>query len=188
MFSIATRRTICWFWLLWLPAIAAAQIGEVSALRGAGGVLRQGEYLNLGVGDPVLRGDTVRVATRPADSQMEIRLSDGSLMRIDAGADLALVDFAPQEPEAVMDLIQGHVWLEVQRGFSRRRNAFRVRTRHGIAGVQGTRFGIDSRAERTLFKVFEGSVAVLSRYGAVLRVLTDNESLVLDSNGVVSEP
>lgn len=173
---------------LLLCAPALAQMGQVSALRGAASALRATGAVALDVEAPVFRGDTLRVAARPADSQLEVRLTDGSLLRVDAGAELLLIDYAPDQPEGVLDLIRGHVWLEVKRTFSRRRNAFRVRTRHGVAGVQGTRFGIDSRTERTLFKVFEGRVSVSGRDGRQIRVLTDGDSLVLDARGVVTAP
>lgn len=168
------------------PTIAFGQIGEVSALRGSAGVLRDGQPQPLALGTVVFLSDTVVVAEEPQDSQVEIRLTDDSLLRIDAGAELLLINYDPNEPDGVLDLIQGHVWLEVQKTFSQRRNAFRVRTRHGVAGVQGTRFGIDTRVDRTLFKVFEGTVEVRSRDGSVQVILGDDDSLVLNARGVVS--
>ena len=170
---------LCWH----LPALA--QIGELTALQGAATVLRQGQSLSLSLNDPLYQQDTVETA---ADASARITLSDGSSLDLGPDTRVVLADYRIATPQGEVGLERGGLWLQIGDTFSRRRNAFRVRTNHGVAGVQGTEFGVETSAAQSLFRVRSGQVEVVILVNGQRRVLGSGESLVITAAGEFQTP
>ncbi len=96
---------------------------------------------------------------------VEIELPDGSAVRIAAGSRLALDESSFPEDESQgrsfsVRLLMGRTWANVT-GEARGEDKFEIRTQSAAAGVRGTSFRVDARADRsTLVRVYQGAVAV----------------------------
>lgn len=133
-------------------------VGNVAALTGQADVIREdGQTLALAVDDPVFRGDTLQ--TRE-ESQLDLLMTDGSRFTLDQNTRLVLAEYLPeQESEGLFNLIRGRLRSFVSTTFSRRSDSFKVDTKEGVMGVQGTIFDVYALAAETQVYVFEGVVS-----------------------------
>lgn len=144
-------------------AKAAGVAGKVSFLKGSAqrGAAEKGPFTALRRNDELREGDLIKTG---ADARLEIKLADGSLVRLAPNSTLKLgLAKANAEKEgepAQSKLSTGKMWASVTKaigGDSR----FAVRTSNAVAGVRGTTFRVNAEEDgSTLVKVYEGAVAV----------------------------
>ena len=135
---------------------------QVSALEGA--ALRTdkaGAKLRLETGAPVSEGDTIE--TGPA-SRLELRFADRSILRLGALAKLRLTAAqfggGPSKRRMSARLFFGNLWAKVTSVVSGDQQ-FQIETENAVAGVRGTTFRVDARADKSvLVRVYAGAVAV----------------------------
>ncbi|MFH1812114.1 MAG: FecR family protein [Pseudomonadota bacterium] len=151
--------------LLGLSADAkqGAVVGKISFLKGKAerADKADGPWKKLKRNQPVYLGDFVRTLE---DSRLELRFSDGSVMRMAATSTLqvndAKVDVKKQERNVSATLVAGKAWAKVSSMVSSD-NKFEVKTENAVAGVRGTTFRINASEDKsTLIKVYAGAVAV----------------------------
>ena len=171
-----------WLGLLLLlhGVLAVAQVGEVVDLAGSPEVLRpQRTARVLSLGDPLFETDTVRTDRR---SRVEVLMGDGSRLLIDRSSSVTIQSYAVvSQPEGVLQVLRGRMRSVVSDTFSRRRNAFRVRTSTAVVGVQGTDFLVEAFAASTRITVYEGVVEVINADPAVRgsQVLTRRQTVLI---------
>lgn len=111
-----------------------------------------------------------------------LRLSDGSVLRIEADSEVLLRGLPSQPGEATrVDLMRGRVDAVVQ---PQRGNRFEVHTTMAFAGVRGTKFGV-TLDDRGVFAsdVQEGRVAVSSMAGSRIEMVSAGKGISVDSQG-----
>jgi len=137
---------------------APGQVTFVSgeATRSAGGVPER-----LAVGSAVYAGDTLETQGR---TRLEITLRDQSVVRVGPRSRVvlgaAVFGRTVEERKVATRLLVGDLWAKVAKavgGDSR----FEVQTANAVAGVRGTTFRVDAKADRSVVvKVYGGTVAV----------------------------
>jgi len=143
---------------------AAAQVrtARVSALEGRAQRSRAaGARSELRVGTSVSQGDTVE--TQDA-SRIEIRFSDGSVLRLGPKSKLQLAEVhfgaRPIGRKLNARLFFGRLWAKVT-SVIQGDQKFEVETENAVAGVRGTTFRMDANADKSvLVRVYDGTVAV----------------------------
>ena len=143
------------------PVRAQAKTAQVSALEGRAEKSRAGAAASdLKIGSALAQGDIVETRT---DSRLEIRFSDGSLLRLGPQARLLLaeVHFAGRTQRKVSArLFFGKVWAKVT-SMLQGEEKFQVETENAVAGVRGTTFRVEANADKSvLVRVYDGQVAV----------------------------
>ncbi len=150
---------------LLLPAAAGAdgKAAQVTLLDGTASVWKGGDEAKkaaLAVGAQVAAGDAVVVGEK---SFVELTLPDKSVVRVAPSSKLvleAVLFEGTGERKFSARLMIGSVWSKVSTvlgGDSK----FEVKTDNAVAGVRGTTFRVDARADKSaVVSVFAGSVAV----------------------------
>ena len=142
--------------------VAEERPAQVSALEGtASRTARSGARAALAEGAPVSEGDTIE--TGPA-SRLELRFADRSVLRLGAEAKLRLsvAQFGggPAKRRMSVRLFLGNLWAKVTSVVSGDQQ-FEVETENAVAGVRGTTFRVDARADQSVrVRVYAGAVAV----------------------------
>jgi hypothetical protein len=140
------------------PAAPPGQVTFVSgeATRAAGGQVEK-----LALGSAIFVGDTLETQGR---TRLEITLRDQSVVRVGPRSRVvlaaALFGRTVEERKVAARLLAGEIWAKVAKvvgGDSR----FDVQTANAVAGVRGTTFRVDAKADRSVVvKVYGGTVAV----------------------------
>jgi hypothetical protein len=121
--------------------------------KGAAHALKTGS--NVGVGDTL---------TTEAESRLELKFADQSVLRIGPSASLLLKGAhfgeGPSKRKMTAKLFFGNVWAKVTSIISGDQK-FAVETENAVAGVRGTTFRVDARSDKSvLVRVYAGAVAV----------------------------
>jgi hypothetical protein len=148
-------------WLGLAPAAAAQKTAQVSLLEGRAQRARAGGgRSDLRPGAPLIQGDTIE--TRAA-SRLEIRFSDGSVLRLGPSSKLQLTQAlfgGPARRKLNARLFFGKLWAKVV-SVIQGEQKFEVETENAVAGVRGTTFRVDANDDKSvLVRVYDGSVAV----------------------------
>lgn len=149
-----------------LPQLALAAAGKtakVTFAEGEAAVLRGGDASKrekLDVGATVASGDVV---TTGANGLLELTMPDKSAVRVGSSSQLAVeklkFDEAGERSFGAR-LSFGSVWSKVSTVLGGDAK-FEVTTDNAVAGVRGTTFRVDARADKSVVvSVFAGSVAV----------------------------
>ncbi len=152
--------------LLAMPAAAVAQsepaVGSIARLVGQADVVRNDEPpAPIAESDDVFRSD--ELMTR-ADSLIEVALNDGSRFTLDENSRVAIAEYVTgSAPQSLLELARGRLRSSVSNTFSDQRDAYRVQTREGVMGVQGTEFDVLAIPRETVVYVYEGVVSATSR-------------------------
>ena len=142
---------------------------RVSFVQGDARVLLPGaaDPVALQTGQDLPEGARVQV---PADGFINVRLSDGTMIRVQADSDVRLQQLRRRgragDAQSVLELQRGSVESTVppSQGGARR---FEIRTPMASTSVRGTRFAVQLQGDgRTLAAVTEGTVAVDQRQAA----------------------
>ncbi len=151
--------------LLGLPALAAADAGQITfldghAFRQAGG---KGQKAALAQDGAVQQGD---VLTTGARSRLEVTLGDKSVLRLGPNSELVIEDAEVKDDGRKVDtkLVLGNVWAKVSTALGGD-NKFEVTTDRAVAGVRGTVFRVDAKKDKAVVvSVFAGAVAVAGNH------------------------
>lgn len=135
--------------------------GKVTFVSGEATRTRAGKSEKLALGSAVEENDTLETRAR---TRLEITLRDQSLVRVGPRSRVvltaALFGRTLDERKVAARLIVGDMWAKVAKavgGDSR----FEVQTANAVAGVRGTTFRVDAKADRSVVvKVYAGTVAV----------------------------
>lgn len=147
------------------PAAAAqgGVAGKVTFLKGSAqrGAKENGPFKPLKRNDDLREGEYVKTA---ADTRLEVKLADGSLVRLAPNSALRMGTAKAAETgdneKAQAKLTAGKLWASVTKGVGSQ-NKFAVRTENAVAGVRGTTFRVNAETDgSTVVKVYEGAVAV----------------------------
>jgi hypothetical protein len=160
-------RLVAWVaflaaWLGLAPALAAQpRSAQISLLEGRAQRSRaMGARSELRTGSPVAQGDTIE--TQDA-SRLEVRFSDGSVLRLGPRSKLQLAQAhfgGPARRKLNARLFFGKLWAKVI-SVVQGEQKFQVETENAVAGVRGTTFRVDANADKSvLVRVYDGSVAV----------------------------
>ncbi|RMF17287.1 MAG: hypothetical protein D6761_04570 [Candidatus Dadabacteria bacterium] len=151
--------------LLTAPAAAAGPpAGRTVAVDGFVTVERAGGRVELLVGDTLYAGDRVRTGQI---GRVEIEQPDGTILVLDGGADLTIVQ-AGDETErrpGILDMLWGRLRVQASRWLSSAETRFEVRLPSAIAGVRGTDFVVEQRQQGASVAVLDGKVDVRARSG-----------------------
>jgi len=148
-------------WLALAPAAAAQRTAQVSLLEGRAQRSRgTGGRSELRGGAPLAQGDTIE--TQDA-SRLEVRFSDGSVLRLGPRSKLQLTQAhfgGPARRKLNARLFFGKLWAKVI-SVVQGEQKFQVETENAVAGVRGTTFRVDANEDKSvLVRVYDGSVAV----------------------------
>ena len=140
---------------------AQTRTAQVSALDGKAQRTRAGSRVELRVGTALSQGDTIE--TQDA-SRLEVRFSDGSLLRLGPGSKLQLSEAhfggGPSRRRLSARLFFGKLWAKVT-SVIQGDQKFQVETENAVAGVRGTVFRVDANADKSVrVRVYDGEVAV----------------------------
>jgi len=135
--------------------------GRVTFVSGEATRTRAGKAEKLALGSAVQENDTVETQAR---TRLEITLRDQSLVRVGPRSRVvlsgAVFGRTLDERKVAARLVVGDMWAKVAKavgGDSR----FEVQTANAVAGVRGTTFRVDAKADRSVVvKVYAGTVAV----------------------------
>ena len=142
--------------------VADVKPAEVSLLEGkAKKTSKSGADTELKQGMPLSAGDTV--ATE-AEARLELRFADRSVLRLGPSAKMQLTEahFGGGQAKRQMTakLFFGNIWAKVTSIVSGDQK-YQVETENAVAGVRGTTFRVDARADKSvLVRVYAGAVAV----------------------------
>ncbi len=143
---------------------AGGVAGKVTFLKGVAqrGTQDKGPFKPLKRNEDVREGETLKTA---ADSRLEIKLADGSLVRLAPNSTFRLgtakaADGKPDAEKGQSKLTAGKMWASVTKAVGGE-SKFSVRTENAVAGVRGTTFRVNAEEDgATVVKVYEGAVAV----------------------------
>ena len=145
------------------PRLAAeAKTASVSALEGKATRTRaKAAPTPLAVGTPVSQGDAI--ATED-DTRLELKFSDGSALRVGPKAKMQLTEAhfggGVAKRRMTARLFFGNIWAKVTTAIQGEQK-FAIETENAVAGVRGTTFRVDARADKSvLVRVYAGAVAV----------------------------
>jgi transmembrane sensor len=111
-----------------------------------------------------------------------IRMADGSVVTLNANSAIA-IRFTPQERCII--LLRGEVFVDVRPDPSR---PFCVEAGGGKTTALGTAFDVDLRGAETQVAVEEHSVKIDAGAATTPTILQQNQSIVYDESGRVSDP
>src|SRR6185312_3472562 len=103
----------------------------------------------LAIGSDVYENDTVETA---AGAKLELKMKDGSVVRVGPSSKLQLKSayFGPAGQKSFSaKLLFGRVWSKVS-GLAGGDSKFDVETDNAVAGVRGTTFRVDARADKSV--------------------------------------
>ena len=142
----------------------ARNSAEVSFLQGTASSLPggNGAPAALAVKSQVFENDAV---TTGPNTKLELKLKDGSVIRLGAASKLVIKSayFGKSgEKNFSAKLMFGQVWSKVS-GLLGGDSKFEVETDNAVAGVRGTTFRVDAKADKSvLVRVYAGTVAMAS--------------------------
>ncbi len=151
-----------------LAALAAAAPtpppGEVTFVSGEASRSASGSVEKLKLGSAIFENDTVETQGR---TRLEITLRDQSVVRVGPRSKVqlsaAVFGRSLDDRKVAARLVVGDMWARVARAVGGE-SRFEVQTANAVAGVRGTTFRVDARADRSVVvKVYGGSVAVAGR-------------------------
>ncbi len=133
--------------------------GLVAALTGSAEVTRDSQPpAPIAVNESVFRLDVLETA---ADSLLEVTLNDGSSFLLDELSSVAILEYIiDADPQGLLSLARGRLRSIISTTFSSRSDSFRVLTKQGVMGVQGTEFDVIAMAQETELFVWAGEVSV----------------------------
>jgi len=144
---------------------AAQGVGRVSALLGEAWRQGSGDAVPLQPGDRVAEGDHLVTG---ANSRLEVRFDEGSVLTVGPLSRVEIARFAPPgagaaDPvaDALLRLVEGILKVAVAEGAAW--EAFEVETSTAIASVRGTEWIVEESAKVTAVFVLSGAVGVRSR-------------------------
>ncbi len=145
---------------------AAAPPGAASVTYAKGTTARAaaaGDYKAVSTGAALAEGDRLRTG---AASRLEVKLKDGSVLRMAERSELKLqsATFGPKEKKRFdAKLFAGRLWAAVTRLVGTD-SSFEVETTNAVAGVRGTRFAaaVEPGGDTTV-RVYDGSVLVSNK-------------------------
>lgn len=157
---------------LLLPSAALAQAGSnqspeagrITALLPVDHVLREEQTLPAAKDMALLWRDVVKTES---GGRVRIALSDGSILNIGSDAQLRILPYDARHKQTTLELLSGRLLADVVR-IAKHKGKLDVRTPIAVAGVVGTRFGVQANPD---------SADVLCREG-VVRVRNADESVV----------
>jgi len=142
---------------------AEVKPAQVSALEGKADKSHgeNGKASPLAVGISVAEGDFISTAE---ESRLELKFADQSVLRIGPKAKVALTAAhfgqGPSKRKMTARLFFGNLWAKVTSAISGDQK-FQIETENAVAGVRGTTFRVDMRADKSvLVRVYAGAVAV----------------------------
>lgn len=143
------------------PAAVPRPAGSVTFLDGEVTRLAGAKAGKLALGSPVYEDDVLATGGR---SRLELTLRDQSVLRVGPRAKVRLATAAfgrkPEDRRVSAELVVGDLWAKVKKAIGAE-SRFEVRTENAVAGVRGTTFRVDARADRScVVKVYGGAVAV----------------------------
>jgi hypothetical protein len=134
--------------------------GKITFLKGTAEVSRGGKSITLGEQQEIYWGDTI--TTGKSRSRLEIRLNDGSFVRLAQGSKLVIekAAFGSGERNFSAEIKTGKLYALAAK-VAGEKNTFQVKTSTAVAGVRGTTFRIDAKKDgATVVRVYAGAVAV----------------------------
>lgn len=140
------------------PAQASEELGVIATVKGSVSVTHPGASEKRATrGERVFRGSKIRTGS----GQAELRLDDGSMMRVRSNSSIMLSPTArKRKKKASVLLFFGRVWSKVSRSVTGDSN-YEVSTPTAVAGVRGTEFETAVGADGSVrVDVQEGAVAV----------------------------
>jgi hypothetical protein len=142
----------------------AADAGEVTLVSGIAERFASGAgWQSLALRAKVEQGDRLRTG---ADSRLELKLADNSLLRLGAKSELQLQKVSvigAKSRNVSVRLSIGRLWSAVSKLLGPENN-FEVRTDNAVAGVRGTRFeAVRDESGGTTVKVHDGRVLVSNK-------------------------
>ncbi len=141
---------------------AQPKTAQVSALEGKAQKARdRARATPLSVGTGVAQGDQILTQD---DSRLELKFSDGSVLRMGPKAKMQLTEAhfggGPARRKLTAKLFFGNLWAKVT-SVIQGEQKFQVETENAVAGVRGTTFRVDAHADKSvLVRVYAGAVAV----------------------------
>ena len=141
---------------------AQAKTAQVSALEGKAQKARdRARPTPLSVGTGVAQGDQILTQD---DSRLELKFSDGSVLRMGPKAKMQLTEAhfggGPARRKLTAKLFFGNLWAKVT-SVIQGEQKFQVETENAVAGVRGTTFRVDAHTDKSvLVRVYVGAVAV----------------------------
>ena len=97
-------------------------------------------------------------------SYLQVALTDGSTLSLDEDSRLEISEYVTSpNPSSLLSLARGRLRTQVSTAFSSRRESFKVQTREGTMGVQGTEFDVLAKPRETIVYVYDGFVSAASR-------------------------
>ncbi len=149
------------------PAATASESGSndavVTVIQGTARVYSKGKTTGqlIKKGGALKQDQEVRVAE---NSRMEIRFSDGTIMRLSEKSRLKMYELAfnkqTDDKNVKVDLSVGKLWAHVKK-LSTPRSSVEVRTSNAVAGVRGTVYRMNVEDDKSaMVKVYDGSVYV----------------------------
>jgi len=139
--------------------------GSVTYLKGSAERAAQGgkQWSAVNESSPLFEGDRVRTGEA---SRLEIKLGDGSLLRLGASSEVALEQAKIRsggKKKVQARLFLGRLWAAVTKLVGSE-SRFEVTTANAVAGVRGTRFAAEHLATgATSVKVYSGKVLVSNK-------------------------
>jgi hypothetical protein len=133
-------------------ALAAAlpPPGQVTFVAGEATRSAGGKTEKLAVGSAVFENDTLETKGR---TRLEITLRDQSVVRVGPRSKVtisaAVFGRAVEDRKVAARLVVGDVWAKVARAVGGDAR-FEVQTANAVAGVRGTTFRVDARADKSL--------------------------------------
>ncbi len=161
------RQIIVLYTLLFclLPISGFAQddqvVGEVIRLQGEVSVVRAAQTGAIALGDQIQRNDELITSD---NALLEVQFTDGSSFTLDENAQVAIAQYAPgAAPRSLLQLTRGRLRSQVSSAFSSRQDSYKVETREGVMGVQGTVFEVVAATRETSVYVYSGVVSATSQ-------------------------
>lgn len=184
MRPVLSLGTTCFFLLL--PALSLAAAGKVTLADGPVTRTRIGAPSQaLETGAEVEDGDTLETGEK---ARLEVRLADGSVLRLGARGRLVVDSVAPVDTSfrVKLTLTLGELWSKVTRKTGPDAG-YEVHTDRSVAGVRGTEFVVEAGDEHEV-EVLEGKVEVALRDGSTRHALTVGQRLRIDRAGKTLGP
>ncbi|MBI5067459.1 MAG: FecR domain-containing protein [Deltaproteobacteria bacterium] len=138
--------------------------GQVTFVSGEASRIAGGKPEKLQVGSAIFENDTVETQGR---TRLEITLRDQSVVRVGPRSRVqlsaAVFGRSLDDRKVAARLVVGDMWAKVAKAVGGE-SKFEVQTANAVAGVRGTTFRVDARADRSVVvKVYGGSVAVAGK-------------------------
>ncbi len=115
----------------------------------------------LALGSDIFQSD---VLVTLSESYLQVTLNDGSVLSLDENGRMEISRYVSSpNPDGLIKLLWGRLRSRISTTFSSRRESFKVETREGTMGVQGTEFDVHAEPRETRVYVYDGLVSAASR-------------------------